>query len=232
MPAYSFVLTRAPMPNLDNLRKQAKQFLRWHRERYYPVAAEIRAALPKFRDLSDVQVLAASFKLSDAQEVVARRLGYENWQALKTGALAMPISKKTAPTKPVLTATEAMLYVSDFERSRDYYTKLGFVLEFSYGDPPFFGLLKRDRARLCIRLVAEPVFVSDIREQEQLLSAAITLDSATDIKELFREFHESTADFFQKLKTEPWGARNFIIRDPDGNLVLFAAPSGGEKAAT
>ncbi|HZU33414.1 MAG TPA: VOC family protein, partial [Candidatus Angelobacter sp.] len=33
------------MPNLENLRKQAKQYLRWHRERYYPVAARIRAAL-------------------------------------------------------------------------------------------------------------------------------------------------------------------------------------------
>ena len=31
-------------------------------------------------------------------------------------------------------------------------------------------------------------------------------------------------DFFQTLKTEPWGARTFIVRDPDGNLVLFAGP--------
>ena len=31
--------------------------------------------------------------------------------------------------------------------------------------------------------------------------------------------------FFQKLKREPWGARNFIIRDPDGNLLLFAGPA-------
>ena len=36
------------MAHLDNLRKQAKQFLRWHRDRYYPVAAEIRAGLPPY----------------------------------------------------------------------------------------------------------------------------------------------------------------------------------------
>ncbi|MGH9791593.1 MAG: VOC family protein, partial [Candidatus Acidiferrales bacterium] len=24
------------MPNIENLKKQAKQYLRWHRERYYP----------------------------------------------------------------------------------------------------------------------------------------------------------------------------------------------------
>src|SRR5215468_11556321 len=104
----------APMPNLDNLRKQAKQFLRWHRDRHYPVAAEIRAALPRFRNLSDRQILDAPFKLGDAQEIVARRLGYENWPALKTGVSAMPISELSAKpvsdkpelSKPVLGATE------------------------------------------------------------------------------------------------------------------------------
>ena len=39
------------MPSLENLRNQAKLVLRWHRERYYPVAAQIRAALPRFREL-------------------------------------------------------------------------------------------------------------------------------------------------------------------------------------
>jgi hypothetical protein len=29
--------------------------------------------------------------------------------------------------------------------------------------------------------------------------------------------------FLPKLKSEPRGARTFIDRDPDGNLVLFAA---------
>ncbi|TJV62008.1 MAG: VOC family protein, partial [Mesorhizobium sp.] len=77
------------MPNLENLKKQAKQYLRWHRERYYPVAAEIRAALPRFQHLDDNQVLEANFKLSDAQELIARQSGFEGWQALKTGAPAM-----------------------------------------------------------------------------------------------------------------------------------------------
>jgi uncharacterized glyoxalase superfamily protein PhnB len=28
--------------------------------------------------------------------------------------------------------------------------------------------------------------------------------------------------FHQTLRTEPWGARTFIVRDPEGNLILFA----------
>ena len=214
------------MPNLDNLRKQAKQILRWHRDRHYPVAAEIRAMLPRFKNLTDPQILDASFKLADAQEFVARRLGYENWQALKAGASTMTGSEKLIATKPMLSATEAVVYVSDFDRSRDYYvSRLGFVVEFSYGDPPFYGLIARDSARLCLRLVSEPVFVGDIREREQLLSVTFTLGAAADIKELFQEFQASGVDFLQRLKTEPWGARTFIVRDPDGNLILFAAPA-------
>ena len=71
------------MPNLENLRKQAKLVLRWHRDRYYPVAAEIRAMLPRYQHMTDPEVLAHSFKLSDAQQLVAKQHGFDSWQALK-----------------------------------------------------------------------------------------------------------------------------------------------------
>src|SRR5882757_10496576 len=75
----------APVSNLENLRKQAKQYLRWHRDGYYPVAAQIRAMLPRFRHLTDQAVLAHKFKLSDAQELIAKKTGFENWEALLKG---------------------------------------------------------------------------------------------------------------------------------------------------
>ncbi|WP_072386751.1 VOC family protein [Hyphomicrobium sp. CS1BSMeth3] len=214
------------MPNLENLKKQAKQYLRWHRERYHPVAAEIRASLPRFQHLDDHQVLEATFKLSDAQELVARQLGFEGWQALKAGALAMNTQVKQTTARTILSRTEAVLYVADFKASCDFFTsKLGFAVEFAYGEPPYYGLVKRDHARLCLRRVCEPVFVGDIREREQLLSASITVDSAAEIKQLFLEFQSAGVSFHQGLKKEPWGARNFIILDPDGNLILFAGPA-------
>ena len=214
------------MPNFDNLKKQAKQYLRWHRERYHPVAAEIRAALPRFRNLDDHQVLDASFKLADAQELVARQMGFEGWQALKAGVPTMSTQAKLATTHPVLSSTAAQLYVADVTASCEFFkSKLGFVVDFVYGDPPFYGMVKRDHARLCMRLVCEPVFVGDIRQREHLLSAAITVDTAAEIKQLFLEFQSSGVSFHQGLTKEPWGARNFIVLDPDGNLILFAGPA-------
>jgi uncharacterized glyoxalase superfamily protein PhnB len=214
------------MPNLENLKKQAKQYLRWHRQRYYPVAAEIRAGLPRFRQLSDAQILEASFKLSDAQELVARQKGFDGWQALKSGADAMTDAPRQTTPRPILTSIEAQLFVANIKGSCDFYTnKLGFAIEFVYGDPPFYGQVRRDHARFNLRLVCEPVFVEGIREREHLLSASITVESADAVKQLFLSYQAAEVRFSQTLKKEPWGARTFVVIDPDGNLILFAGPA-------
>jgi catechol 2,3-dioxygenase-like lactoylglutathione lyase family enzyme len=212
------------MPNLENLKKQAKQYLRWHRERYYPVAAAIGTSLPRFRGLSDAEILDADFKLADAQELVARQRGFESWQALKSGANAM--TEKSPASLPVLTSTAAQLFVADVQAACDFYTaKLGFTVDFVYGDPPFYGQVSRDHAKLALRLVCEPVFAGDIREREQLLSAALTVATADEIKQPYLTYQDAGVRFGQTLKKEPWGARTFVVLDPDGNRILFAGPA-------
>jgi catechol 2,3-dioxygenase-like lactoylglutathione lyase family enzyme len=214
------------MPNIENLKKQAKQYLRWHRERYYPVAPRIRAALPRFRRLSDQQVLDANFKLADAQELVAREMGFEGWQALKSGANAMSHEAAQTVLRPFLNSTEAQLFVADIKASCDFYSdKLGFTVAFVHGDPPLYAQVTRDHGRLNLRMVGEPVFAGDIREREHLLSASLTVASKDEIKRLFLSYQAAGVRFGQMLKKEPWGARTFIVLDPDGNLILFAGPA-------
>jgi uncharacterized glyoxalase superfamily protein PhnB len=218
------------MPNIENLKKQAKQYLRWHRERYYPVAPQIRAALSRFRHFSDEQILDANFKLADAQELVARQMGFEGWQALKSGAHVMideprQTTPRPIPNSPILNSIEAQLFVANVKSSCDFYTnKLGFAVKFVYGDPPYYGQVSRDNARLNLRLVCEPVFAGDIREREHLLSATITVATVNEIKQLFLDCQAAGVAFHQALKKEPWGTRTFIVSDPDGNLILFAGP--------
>jgi uncharacterized glyoxalase superfamily protein PhnB len=128
--------------------------------------------------------------------------------------------------RPVLSSTEAQLFVADIKASCDFYTdKLGFTVAFVYGDPPNFGQVARDHARLNLRMIDEPVFVGDIREREQLLSASLTLATADDIEQLFLSYQAAGVRFGQTLKKEPWGASTFIVIDPDGNLILFASPA-------
>ncbi|HSX73777.1 MAG TPA: VOC family protein, partial [Shinella sp.] len=183
-------------------------------------------ALPRFRNLTDGAVLDAPFSLADAQALVARQNGFADWPALKAGALTMSSSTETSPEKPVLSGAEPVVYVTNFTAALAFFTeKLGFSLDFAYGDPPFYGVVERDHARLCLRLIEKPVFVGDIRRREELLSASITLDSAAEIKQLFLDYQAAGVYFHLPLKTQPWGARNFILLDPDGNLILFAAPA-------
>ncbi|WP_375551346.1 bleomycin resistance protein [Rhodophyticola porphyridii] len=222
MPAYvSVPLTNAPMPNIENLRKQAKLYLRWHREGYYPVAAQISRFLARYRDLPDREVLHADFKLSDAQQLVARKHGFENWSALMKGIAKMTASAPSRTSTPIIMAAEPQLFVSDMELAcRFYVEKLGFKIEFFYGEPPFYAQVYRDGGRLNLRKVGGPVFDSAFRIKEHdALSATLTLD---DAKPLFLEFQEANVTFHQMLRTEPWGARTFIVQDPDGNLICFA----------
>ena len=134
------------------------------------------------------------------------------------------VTDAAADARPFLSSTSAQLFVADIAASCRFYTSLGFAVDFVYGEPPFYGQVSRDNARLALRVVGAPVFAGDIREREQLLAGSITVDTAADIKRLFQDFQSTGAEFHQPLAPQPWGALNFILRDPDGNLVLFAGP--------
>src|SRR6476646_2035505 len=114
------------MLNIEHLRKQAKLYLRWHREHYYPVAARIRAVLPRYSRLTDREILARPFRLSDAQELVARTVGFENWDALRRGSHFVTPTRTGTLAMPTLVAAEPQLFVRDVVVSSEFYSrKLG-----------------------------------------------------------------------------------------------------------
>jgi catechol 2,3-dioxygenase-like lactoylglutathione lyase family enzyme len=132
----------------------------------------------------------------------------------------------TISAKSVISGAEPQLFVADIKSSCDFFTgKLGFVIVFTYGDPPYYAQVKRDGARINLRCVEQPVIDAGLREREQLLSVSLTVATAEEIKALFLEFQAANVTLFQTLKSQPWGARDFIVRDPDGNLLLFAGPA-------
>lgn len=133
----------------------------------------------------------------------------------------MPSPEDSCPCASVIMAAEPQLFVANIEVScRFYVQKLGFKLAFSYGEPPFYAQVVRDGARLNLRMVDGPIFDIGFRARERdALSATLTLD---DAKPLFLEFQAAGVTFHQGLKFEPWGARTFIVEDPDQNLIAFS----------
>jgi hypothetical protein len=77
------------------------------------VAARIRAVLPRYRRLTGREVLAQPFRLSDAQELVARTVGFEDWEALRRGRHVVTHTRTGPLGMPPLVAAEPQLYVRD-----------------------------------------------------------------------------------------------------------------------
>ena len=57
------------MLNLENLKKQAKLLVRWHREGNYSVGGRIRQ-LPRYQSVTDLQAVRLKFSLGEAQDRV------------------------------------------------------------------------------------------------------------------------------------------------------------------
>ncbi|MGH3722679.1 MAG: VOC family protein [Mycobacterium sp.] len=120
-----------------------------------------------------------------------------------------------------IVAAEPQLFVTDLDRALTFYVdKLGFEVAFTYGEPPFYGQVRRGGANLNLRQVAGPVFDSNFLVTERdPLSAVLTLYK---LGPLHDECQAAGVDFHQALQTEEWGSVTFIVKDPDGNLLMFS----------
>lgn len=117
-----------------------------------------------------------------------------------------------------LVAAYPQLFTTDMTRWRDYYVeRLGFAVAFMYGDPPFYGQVLREDIRLNVRHI-DVMPDRDMVEREVMLSAYI---ETTDVVGLFAEYDTARTDFQERLTIKPWGRQEFVVRDPDGNLLAF-----------
>src|SRR5437762_1465701 len=130
----------------------------------------------------------------------------------QSGADAMTDEPRQTTPRPILSSISAQLFVANIKSSCDFYTnKLGFAVEFIYGDPPYYGQVIRDNARLALRLVFEPVFVGDVRKREHLLSASITVDTANEIKQLFLSYQARGVSFRSEEHTSELQSPMYLV---------------------
>jgi uncharacterized glyoxalase superfamily protein PhnB len=116
------------------------------------------------------------------------------------------------------------LLSSDFDATFAYFQRLGFEVEYTWGEPPFYAMVRRGEARLNVRRVDALPEKGPLAGEPDMLSASIPV---RNVKALFEEFLEGGVEFHQRLRQEPWGGEDFIVADPDGNLVLFGSAVPG-----
>jgi uncharacterized glyoxalase superfamily protein PhnB len=114
-----------------------------------------------------------------------------------------------------------ILFVRDVVTSAAYYRdRLGFAVDFLYGEPPFYGSISRDSACLHLRCVREPNFAQLAANEFSLILATI---ETSDVAALFTECERRGAEIAQPPTRQPWGGTDFHVRDPDGNVISFVA---------
>jgi ankyrin repeat protein len=86
-----------PHPSLDQLKRQAHELHRAHRDRDASAAARIAAHHPELRARSLDAVQNGAMALTDAQLVIAREYGFPSWRALKQHVETVDVVRGLAP---------------------------------------------------------------------------------------------------------------------------------------
>ena len=106
----------------------------------------------------------------------------------------------------------AILYVSDLAASQHYYRdKLGFKIDWAYGEPPDFGAVSRGDTQLfmCQRCQGHP--------------GSWLWVFTPDVDRMYGELVERGAIIKEPPANRPWGAREMIVADPDDNRLRIAS---------
>lgn len=209
------------MPDLDTYRKQAKQLVRWHRQRNYSIGERLRR-LERHKATTDAEALAMKFPLTLAQEIIAAEAGHASWAALKAAVEAAPLAerpRRPEPGPPVVRGVTPILFVRDVAASAAFWRDtLGFTIDFLHGAPPFYGSVSRNGVCLHLRFVHRPIIDLPAARAEDVILASFEV---TNVKALFEAFKAAGAKFPQTLTKQAWGGTDFYVEDLDGNVVSF-----------
>lgn len=112
-----------------------------------------------------------------------------------------------------LTSSIPVLRASDYPQARAFWTgTLGFVVIEEGGDPPRFGIFRRDAAT---------VFVDAWHGKDPAPSLAWRAYFHCDEVDTLAAELQGRGHPIEELRNAPYGMRELMLRDPDGNLLCF-----------
>jgi len=114
----------------------------------------------------------------------------------------------------------AVLLASDLPKTIACWNeKLGFATHGTFGEPVQFAIMERDTAFVMLRQAAlGQAIVPYWQHNEGLWNAYFWVD---DVKALFNELRGRGAAIDYELYDQPYGVRDFAVRDPDGQTIGF-----------
>ena len=115
---------------------------------------------------------------------------------------------------------QPVLQVADMAAAIAYYQRLGFEVDFIAGDPPVHARVSSgDRTQAgAARLRLMPIGSGDARADR----GYYWIHVGHDLDGLFAKLQAKGVDVVAPPTTQPWGLRDFRIRDADGHMFCYA----------
>ena len=128
-------------------------------------------------------------------------------------------------TKAKITGSAPILLVSDVVASANYYRdRLGFSYDEFWGDPPAFCILRRNDFHVMLARAKGPKYIvphEDVRPD--MWDIYFWVDDADALHE---ELKERGATLHYGLRDQPYGCREFAVKDLDGYAIAFGQNVG------
>ncbi|HYD91555.1 MAG TPA: glyoxalase superfamily protein [Flavobacterium sp.] len=105
--------------------------------------------------------------------------------------------------------------VADIERSIEFYTKLGFEIDFRYED--FYVGIVKDGCSLHLKSGKPSIEQRKEKGNDESLDIVFSVDG---IEKVYQELLNKPIKFIQPLRDMPYG-KEFYVADPDGYIIAF-----------
>lgn len=126
---------------------------------------------------------------------------------------------REAMKRPMMFSAEPVLMTHDLASALDFYhQKLGFNIDFVYGDPPdHAGISYADWSGqgVVMQLTQVPA------EQEIMPAGYLYIIMSSKLDELCEQYRANGVEIYQEPTNQPWGLREFGIKDLDGQALRF-----------
>jgi uncharacterized glyoxalase superfamily protein PhnB len=115
--------------------------------------------------------------------------------------------------------TTPFLACGDVARTIAFYVeKLGFAQDWTWGEPPTDGGVRR--GDICLYFMKNEDLAAHVRGSELMLEVS-------GVDELYQEHQERGAPITEAITDEPWGVREYSVTDLHGyRLRFYQAVSG------
>jgi uncharacterized glyoxalase superfamily protein PhnB len=215
-------------PNLEQYKKIAKEIVKawkensptmipWEGSVVTVTREHLRQLHPRLRQLPEAEAITEELSLADAQFMVARHYGFENWaefastvetRRIEVGGMEMKLAdRKVVHTRHVLA-------VKSLEIAGNYFRdKLGFELEFT---APGWEFLSFGEFKLMIGECTDEVSATETGNHSYFAHCLVE-----NVDDVYAELRARGAKFTQPVGDKPWGVREFSVVTPDGHRITY-----------